>query len=179
MSLLPQTNNQTIAFERYIDLALDDKIPWDEFVVLMNTFITSFDNSQKFIMALLNSLKNLKMKFLNKKKEKNIDLINLEDSNVDEISENSVPRVNEDPEKFVNSHEAKICIESVTSLKDSSYQKESENSMVSTLKTEPANERDFVFENEFIKREKVETFDKDVVLHSNHCLIFQNNQKNH
>ena len=82
MSIVPQTNNQTIAFERYIDLALDDKIPWDEFVVLMNTFIATFDDSQKFIMALLNSLKNLKMKFLYKKKNRNCELVNLENSDI-------------------------------------------------------------------------------------------------
>ena len=82
MLKLPQTNSHTIAFERYIDLALDDKIPWDEFVVLMNTFIATFDDSQKFIMALLNSLKNLKMKFLYKKKNRNCELVNLENSDI-------------------------------------------------------------------------------------------------
>ena len=82
MLKLPQTNSHTIAFERYIDLALDDKIPWDEFVVLMNTFVATFDDSQKFIMALLNSLKNLKMKFLYKKKNRNCELVNLENSDI-------------------------------------------------------------------------------------------------
>ena len=99
---MTQKSERTITFERYIDLALDDKIPWDEFIVLMNTFTTTFDDSQKLISALLNSLKKLKRRFLRKKKNKNYDLISLEDSDADEIPENNVPNVNEKVNKSFN-----------------------------------------------------------------------------
>ena len=132
MLKLPQTN--TIAFERYIDLALDDKIPWTEFVVLMNTFIATFDDSQKFIMALLKSLKNLKMKFLDKKKNINCELINLENSDM----KHSIPEVNKNVIQNLE-QETKLHIESVTSLKDDFIPKKSDQSIGIKLKKESTN----------------------------------------
>ena len=164
---MTQKSECTIAFERYIDLALDDKIPWDEFIVLMKTFTTSFDDSQKLISALLNSLKKLKRRFLRKKKNKNYDLISLEDSDADEIPENNVPDVNEKVNKSLetDSQENKVCSESVTTSNDTIIE-ESKHPFVSTLKIEPMEERnDFVFENELAKDEKVpkvEVSDMDI-----------------
>ena len=155
---MTQKSECTIAFERYIDLALDDKIPWDEFIVLMKTFTTSFDDSQKLISALLNSLKKLKRRFLRKKKNKNYDLISLEDSDADEIPENNVPDVNEMVNKSLET-------ESVTTSNDTVIE-DSKRPFVSTLKIEPMEERnDFVFENELAKDEKVpkvEVSDMDI-----------------
>ena len=133
MSEQLQTSNCTIEFETYIDLALDDKIPWEEFVVQLKSFTKTYFHSQKLVSVLLSYLKKSKKKFISKNKH---------------------------PQDY------KIDIESVTNCKDTVMKVEQAG--VTKLKIEPIeeNDHDFVFENEFIKKEKIpklEILDVDVV----------------
>ena len=124
-------NHFAVRIERNIDLAMDDKIPWDEFVLQMKSSTKTYADSQKLITIFMNYLKNLKMKSIKKK----------------------------------HSKEDKIGIESVTTCKDTVLKVE--QPVDTTLKIEPIEERnhDFVFENEFIKKEivpKIEILDMDI-----------------
>ena len=108
-------------------------------------------------------MKTLKMKFVDKKENKNCELVNLKNSNI----KHSIPEVNKIVIKSLE-QENELRIESVTSLKDYFSPKEFEQSIGVKLKKEPTNgsNLDFVFENEFIKREKVpklEFLDMDIV----------------
>ena len=68
MSEQRQTTDCSIEFESYIDLALDDKIPWEEFVVKLKSFTKTYFDSQKLVSVLLSYLKKSKKKFISKNK---------------------------------------------------------------------------------------------------------------
>ena len=83
------SENQDIGevnFQYYIDFALEDKIPWNEFISLMEALTPSLPKSKKLISLLLKVIKNFK-EHKCEREEVNVEPSN--DANNDEMPSNS------------------------------------------------------------------------------------------